>query len=147
MAAEFDCEHGTNDNACKEEKAFVRECGVEGEQGKQYVGERPRAALAEREQDNSGDNQKNQRAIEALEINGAPLVDYSDVELLTEHEIERIDHEPPAVWVEEKRCEAGGADENQLSPLLGSPTRRFNVAPGALDQAGSEIDHQEGITD
>jgi hypothetical protein len=111
LAAAFNCEDRTDDNANKEEKALVRERGVEGEQGKGYVGERPRAALAECEQDDSCDYQKHQRAIEALEINAAPLVDYSDVELLTEHEIERIDHEPPAIWVEKKRCEAGGADD------------------------------------
>jgi hypothetical protein len=46
-----------------------------------------------------------------LEIDAAPLVDHSHVELLTKDQIKRIDHEPPAIWVEKKRCEAGGADD------------------------------------
>ena len=83
-----DCEHRADDDAGKEEKALVREATRA-----KSTSERCReGALAEREKADSDDNQKDQRAIEAMQINAAPLVDYSDVELLTELEIERIDH-------------------------------------------------------
>src|ERR1700679_394944 len=100
VIAELDRQYGGDDDAGKKKEAFMRERGIEGDQGKQYVGEQPRAARGQCGEYQSGDSEKEQYAIEAMEIDAAPFVDHCYIQFLMKDQVNWIDNQPPAIWVE-----------------------------------------------